>query len=84
LKTNPIDSQLSGDSRDFFMTALGGKCVNITRVEDVEGEYRVWFPIDTRLDGVVLVRPDFYIFGRASVGQVNGLVHDLRVKMGAA
>ncbi len=79
-----VESQLLDEDREFFLDGLKGQCVNISAEEDVSGEYRDWFADHMELDSVVLIRPDFYIFGHAPSAEVNGLVQDLRKKLGAA
>lgn len=74
-------SQMSDVSCRFFGDVLGGKCVSISPSEDTEGEYHDWFDTHMGLDHVVLIRPDFYVFGHAAVTEVDGLVEDLRRKL---
>lgn len=74
------DASLSGRSRDWFLDTLGGKCVSVSASEDTGGEYADWFA-GSLGNGVVLVRPDFYVFGHRPVESVNGLVDELRSKM---
>lgn len=76
-----LEDLLTEESRDFFLRRLGGKCVNITPAEDITGEYQQWFCEDLGRDDVVLVRPDFYNFGHASVEEVNDLVQSLHAKL---
>ncbi|BEJ16608.1 hypothetical protein CspHIS471_0600090 [Cutaneotrichosporon sp. HIS471] len=75
--------EISEASRGFFVDVLGGKCVTVSPHEDAKGEYAAWFE---RLgkDQVVLIRPDFYVFGHAALVDVDTLVGELRTKMGAA
>ena len=79
-----VEARLSQNSTELFMRTLGGRCVHITPEQDEEGEYRDWFENQLGSDHVVLVRPDFYIFGHAPAGEVDGLVNELRVKLGLA
>lgn len=78
-----VEERLSVESRDFFVDVLKGKCVAVTAEEDDHGEYREWFSDGLGLDHVVLVRPDFYVFGHASAQEVNDLVEQLRDMMRA-
>ncbi|BEI84608.1 hypothetical protein CcaverHIS002_0500090 [Cutaneotrichosporon cavernicola] len=75
--------EISEASSEFFVDVLGGKCVTVSPQEDVKGEYAAWFD---RLgkDQVVLIRPDFYVFGHTALVDVDTLVGELRTKMGAA
>lgn len=76
-----LESHLSHDARDFFCGVLGGTCISVSSDEDVGGEYSQWFANDMGRDHVVLIRPDFYVFGHASVSEVNDLVQQLKAKM---
>ena len=78
-----IEASLSSASKTFFLQNLGGICVNVTQQADSSGEYRKWFECDLGVDHVVLVRPDFYVFGHVHRSQVDCLVDELRSKMGA-
>jgi len=82
LDDSTIEESISPDSRDFFFRALGGKCISIMDEQDSEGEYREWFKGHMGLDHVILIRPDFYVFGHAPKGDVEGLVRELRTKLG--
>lgn len=77
----PLENLLEADAREFFVDNLAGKCVNIRPDEDVSGEYEQWFQRDLGQDHVVLIRPDFYIFGHTEVADVNMLVRQLQSKM---
>jgi hypothetical protein len=66
---------LTGDAAAFFKT-LGGKGVSISADED-DGEYAEWFA--SIGNDVVLVRPDFYVFGHGP--DANKLVDELRGMM---
>lgn len=81
MSTVPLDGLLDEQSREFFLSRLNGKCVNIKPEEDTTGEYTRWFEQDLGADHVVLVRPDFYNFGHVHVDEVNALVSQLRSKM---
>ena len=63
---------------------LGGVAVQVGRqapVEDLEGVYEEWF--DETGSDVILVRPDFYVFGTgASVKDADGLVLQLATRLG--
>lgn len=75
---------LSEESKAFFIRILGGKCISVAPEQDFEGEYQSWFTDNLGLDHVVLIRPDFYVFGHAPAQEVNGLVEQLREMLGAA
>lgn len=79
-----VGDTLSEESKSFFVDRLGGQCVSVSADEDVSGEYRDWFADDLGADNVVLVRPDFYVFGHAPSSEVDSLVDQLREMMGAA
>lgn len=58
--------------------------MNISPSEDVDGEdggYAEWFKNYMNLDDVVLIRPDFYVFGHCRVAQANTLVQQLQAKI---
>lgn len=76
-----VEAGLSADSRSFFTGVLGGRCISVSPEEDVCGEYTRWFADDMGADHVVLIRPDFYVFGHAPVAGVNGLVQLLKAKV---
>lgn len=78
-----VDSKLSRESRQFFTDVLGGKCISISSSQDYHGEYHAWFGNRMGLDHVVLIRPDFYVFGHVTTDKVDELVQELRTKMGA-
>lgn len=84
LGDHSVESQLSDRSREFLVRQLGGRCVNVTAEQDSDGEYRDWFDTQMGTDHALLVRPDFYVFGHAASGEVNGMIEELRSKMGAA
>lgn len=75
------DGNLTGESREWFLNTLGGRCVSVSRDEDVDGEYANWFDNSLGKDQVALVRPDFYVFGHSPVEYVNDLVDQLQSKM---
>ncbi len=79
-----IESLLSEELTRYFSTALSGRCVSISAEEDFEGEYRDWFHTHMALDHVVLIRPDFYVFGHAPTEEVDTLVQNLRSKLFSA
>lgn len=83
LNLGPVSTEhlLSGEARAFFCGDLGGQCISVTSEEDVSGEYSQWFADSMGLDQVVLIRPDFYVFGHASASDVNALVQQLKTKM---
>lgn len=61
-----------------LVTAGFGRGAN---VRDVQGDYRTWF--DRLGADVVLVRPDFYVFGTAETSDgADALVRDLGEKLG--
>lgn len=58
---------------DIDLVALSGPAdANVTVVEDVDGTYGAWLD-DLRAD-VVLVRPDFHVYGSGNDGDAVGLV----------
>ncbi|HYB99845.1 MAG TPA: bifunctional 3-(3-hydroxy-phenyl)propionate/3-hydroxycinnamic acid hydroxylase [Candidatus Limnocylindrales bacterium] len=63
--------------------ALGGICAHVARggaIDDVDGRYERWFAANGA--GVVLVRPDFHVFGSAaSVGDAPRLIAALRERL---
>ncbi|HSQ00559.1 MAG TPA: bifunctional 3-(3-hydroxy-phenyl)propionate/3-hydroxycinnamic acid hydroxylase [Candidatus Dormibacteraeota bacterium] len=68
-----------------FLSSLGGITAHIDDggIEDLDGTYRRWF--DEHGVGVVLQRPDFYLFGSAPrVEDAGALIADLRRKLGSA
>ncbi len=73
---------LSAESTAFFVDTLGGKIVSVSLEEDVEGGYAAWFD-GLGSDQVVLVRPDFYVFGHAAMPEVDALVGELQAKLGS-
>ena len=78
-----VQSRLSKESQQFFVDTLRGQCVNVSAEEDSDGEYHNWFAKHMGLDHVVLIRPDFYVFGHAPMDDVEELVDDLRQKLGS-
>jgi flavoprotein hydroxylase len=67
-------AQLDADSAAWF-AGIGG--IAVGGVEDLDGTYRRWFA--ERGVGVVLQRPDFYLFG--SGNEAAELVRDLRLAL---
>lgn len=79
-----VGFKLSSASAEQFLGTLGGKCVHIMPGQDQDGEYMGWFGNQLGADHVVLIRPDFYVFGHASAQELDGLVENLRDKLGLA
>ena len=77
-----VGLKLSSASAELFLGILGGKCVHITPEQDQDGQYMGWFENQLGADHVVLIRPDFYVFGHAPSQEIDGLVEDLRDKLG--
>lgn len=73
-----IRDNMDAESHDFFCSQLQGKIVEISREEDYEKEYRAWFRSEMHEDDVVLVRPDFYVFGHAPARKASELVKLLK------
>ena len=71
-------AHLDAEAAAFF-ASLGGIAAHVGDggIEDLDGTYRRWF--DEHGVGVVLQRPDFYVFGSAArVEDAGALVGDLR------
>ena len=67
-----------------FLASLGGVAAHFGPggLEDLDGRYRRWF--DEHGAGVVLQRPDFYVFGSgARIEDASALLNDLRAELGA-
>ena len=75
-------AMLSDESRRFFQF-VGGLCAHVgasAPVDDITGNYVAWFA-DNRCT-VVLVRPDFYVFGTSqTLAGAEALVARLREKL---
>ncbi len=82
LVTNGQPTELDGEVAAWF-ESIGGRSVAIgTTVEDVEGRYGRWFA-DHRV-AAVLERPDFAIYGTASMDRdITDLVAQLRDQLEA-
>jgi flavoprotein hydroxylase len=69
-----------------WFASIGGLSAHIAPdapVADLEGSYARWFR--GAAAGVALVRPDFYVFGKAEeVAGAGGLVRELRKMLGAS
>lgn len=76
----PIADQLQPIMKDFFNN-LDGKIIEITEAQDVTGGYQTWFTEHIGVGHVVVVRPDFYVFGHAHVREVNTLLDSLRAAL---
>jgi 2-polyprenyl-6-methoxyphenol hydroxylase-like FAD-dependent oxidoreductase len=62
---------------------LGGTATALSsEVRDVDGSYRAWF--DAHARGVVLARPDFYVYGTGAAGDAGRLLSDLRTALGGS
>lgn len=77
-----LPESLHAQQRDFFCTQIGGKIISISPRQDYDGQYRAWFADEMDPDSVVLVRPDFYIFGHCPLRDVNRMVSELSDKLG--
>ncbi|KAM0791526.1 hypothetical protein ACM66B_005976 [Microbotryomycetes sp. NB124-2] len=77
-----VEADLAPAQRAFFVENLGGKCIALSKAADYAGEYQRWFEESMTADSVVLVRPDFYVFGSTPVEKVSELVSRLQEMMG--
>jgi predicted short-subunit dehydrogenase-like oxidoreductase (DUF2520 family) len=85
LSMQPDFSQasLDAEAHDFFINRLAGKCISITARQDLTGEYSSWFAEEMQVGHVVLIRPDFYVFGHCSSTEASSLVKELGRELGA-
>lgn len=77
-----VSEHMSEKDLTFFFERLRGQCVSISSKRDVTREYRSWFTDCMSPDHVVIVRPDFYVFGHAAVEDLHELIDELREKIG--
>jgi resorcinol 4-hydroxylase (NADPH) len=78
------DPLISPELRSWF-AGIGGAIATISAdgvIRDVDGEYRAWF--EARHCGLVLSRPDFYVYGTGAIDDAERLLGDLRTGLGAA
>jgi 3-(3-hydroxy-phenyl)propionate hydroxylase len=77
-----LDADPLADAPDELRTwfaSIGGTAVQVSAdgtVRDIDGDYRAWF--HKHRCGVVLARPDFYIFGTGDSGDAPRLLELLR------
>ena len=83
ISEDPLEAQLDPVSHRFFCEDLKGKCISIRPEQDHEAEYQRWFATAMRPGDVVLIRPDFYVFGHCPQKDLDTLLRDLRTKIGA-
>ncbi len=70
------------DEHVALLEGLDARCVSLDQVRDVDGRLTAWFT-DNDVE-VVVVRPDFYVFGAGrSLGDLPALCDDLRVRIPA-
>ncbi|KAM0755124.1 FAD/NAD(P)-binding domain-containing protein [Meredithblackwellia eburnea MCA 4105] len=79
-----VEDNLEPDLLDYFTGELQGKIIRLTREQDRDGLYHEWFAGKMAGSNVVLVRPDFYVFGHSRVEDVSGLVAQLKSKLNVA
>ncbi|KAK4047063.1 hypothetical protein OIV83_005626 [Microbotryomycetes sp. JL201] len=77
-----VEAQLAQPQHEFFVGRLGGKFIALDQGMDIDGEYHRWFETSMTADSVVLIRPDFYVFGSERAGAANELVCQLQEMMG--
>lgn len=68
------------DLRSFFKS-LGGKEAYIPPESDITGDYRDWFTTCLSPDAVVVVRPDFYVYGHAPIQAIDDLLEGLQRRL---
>ena len=83
ISNDPLEAELDPESLRFFCHQLKGKCISMAPEQDYEGEYQKWFATAMRIGDVVLIRPDFYVFGHCPLAEVKSLILDLHRKIGA-
>jgi hypothetical protein len=65
-------------ARAFLEGDLGGRIVTLRLDDDVTGDYARWLTDELDDAEVVLVRPDFIVWGYGALADAGGLVDGLR------